>query len=86
MSTSRKKTGRPAHSRDDHGLRKAIDAAGSVTLLAECLGLSVQAVSQWDKIPIERCGDIERLTGVPRHVQRPDIFVRPSRREMSRAA
>jgi DNA-binding transcriptional regulator YdaS (Cro superfamily) len=61
-------------------------------LLAELLGLSVQAVSQWDKIPVERCGDVERLTGVSRHVQRPDIFEaqqkrgRPSQREVSRAA
>lgn len=88
QAMTKRKTGRPAHSRKDSGLRQAITAAGSVTLLADGLGLSVQAVSQWDKVPVERCGDVERLTGIARYIQRPDIFDPPEKigRAVSRAA
>lgn len=62
--------------------------------LANRLGLSRQAVYKWLEagVPVERCGEIERLTGVPRHELRPDIFdapqrrTRPNQREVSRAA
>ena len=72
------------------GLAKAIASAGSLTVLAEKLGLTLQAVCQWGEVPPERCLDVERLTGVSRHVLRPDIYgpdpqrVRPSGREVSR--
>ena len=63
--------------------------------LANRLGLSRQAVYKWLEagVPAERCAEVERLTGVQRHLLRPDIFgapeapakrVRPS--EVSRAA
>jgi DNA-binding transcriptional regulator YdaS (Cro superfamily) len=71
------------------GLAAAIAAAGSVTDLADKLGLTLQAVCQWSKVPPERCLDVERVTGVSRHVLRPDIYgpsVRPNQREVSRAA
>jgi DNA-binding transcriptional regulator YdaS (Cro superfamily) len=62
--------------------------------LATLLGLSRQAVYKWLEagVPVERCGEIERVTGVRRHLLRPDVFdepqkrVRPSAREESRAA
>jgi DNA-binding transcriptional regulator YdaS (Cro superfamily) len=74
------------------GLAAAVAAAGSLTALAEKLKLTLQAVCQWDDVPPERCLDVERITGVSRHVLRPDIYgpppkrVRPSGREMSRSA
>lgn len=91
---ARKKLGRPAQSRHDDGLAKAIGAIGSVSELAKGIGLSVQAVSQWPRVPAERCIEIEQLCGVSRYVLRPDIYgpeppskrVRPSQREVSRAA
>lgn len=56
------------------GLAKAIAAAQTITGLADKLGLSVQAVSQWDEVPAERCPDVERITGVSRAELRPDLY------------
>lgn len=75
------------------GLAKAIAAAGSITALANKIRVTVQAVSQWDEIPPERCLAIERETGVSRYELRPDVYGgpeekrgRPSRRAEARAA
>ncbi|SHF04513.1 DNA-binding transcriptional regulator YdaS, prophage-encoded, Cro superfamily [Kaistia soli DSM 19436] len=57
----------------------AIQAVGSAKALAEQLGISLQAVSQWKCIPSGRVLAVERVTGVPRHVLRPDIY--PAQRE-----
>jgi hypothetical protein len=56
------------------GLAAAIAAVGSPSDLADGLGLTLQAVCQWSKVPPERCLDVERVTGVSRHVLRPDIY------------
>ena len=69
-----KKTGRPSGSRQDSGLAQAIAAAGSVTELAAALGLTVQAVSQWKRVPAERCAVVEEVTGIERQDLRPDIY------------
>ena len=58
----------------DPGLQKAIDAAGTRTALAEKLGITLGAISQWDRIPILRVPQVEEVTGVPRHELRPDFF------------
>lgn len=63
-----------ARTRTDIGLQKAISAAGTISALAVRLNLTAQAVSQWDAVPIERCADVERETGVPRNELRPDVF------------
>ncbi len=42
--------------------------------LARDLGITHGAVNQWRRIPAERVADVERLTGIPRERQRPDIF------------
>lgn len=76
------------------GLAKAIAAVGSITALAAKIKLTVQAVSQWDEIPPERCLDVEKASGVSRHELRPDIYGRsptdsrggPKRRAEARAA
>lgn len=47
--------------------------------LARKLGITHGAVYQWDKVPAERVLDVERLTGIPRHELRPDIYPAPSR-------
>jgi DNA-binding transcriptional regulator YdaS (Cro superfamily) len=47
---------------------------GGVVALGKKLGLSKGAVSQWDKVPTDRVLAVEKLTGVSRHVMRPDIF------------
>lgn len=60
----------------DHkaAVTRAIEAAGGTTVLADKLGITQPSVSQWGKIPVERVLDIERLTGIPRHDLRPDIY------------
>jgi DNA-binding transcriptional regulator YdaS (Cro superfamily) len=61
-------------------LKKAIDVFGSQAGLAEALGLSAMAITQWKKrgVPPERCRDIERVTHgkVKRAHLRPDHFGR----------
>ena len=59
----------------DPGLEEAIRAAGSVSELARQLGISQPSVSNWTRIPAERVATIESLTGVPRTVLRPDLYV-----------
>lgn len=49
--------------------------AGGSTALAKALGrITPQAVSQWRRVPAERTIEVEKITGVSRHVLRPDIF------------
>lgn len=43
--------------------------------LARELGLSPGAVYQWRKVPAERVLDVERITGIPRHQLRPDLYL-----------
>lgn len=58
------------------GLKIAIATAGGLRALARALGITHQSIAQWDKIPAERVPEVERVTGVPRGVLRPDLFKR----------
>lgn len=60
----------------DEALRKAIDAVGSTAKLAAALGLSSQAISQWEEVPAHRVLAVERATGgkITRHELRPDLY------------
>lgn len=55
-------------------LLEAIDIAGGPAALGAALGISGQAISQWDQAPVIRVLEIERITGVSRHALRPDIY------------
>lgn len=57
-------------------LAEAKHAVNGASGLARALGegISPQAISQWKRVPAERVVDVERVTGVPRHRLRPDIF------------
>lgn len=57
-------------------LQKVIERAGSQRKLAQALGITDSAVSQWARVPTSRVLDIERLTGISRHDLRPDIYPR----------
>lgn len=58
----------------DKALQRAIVAAGSQSALAIALGIKRQAVSNWRRVPPGRVLAIEKLTGISRHVLRPDIY------------
>ena len=63
----------------------ALEAAGlSQSELASRMSLTPQAVNQWvrtGRVPAERCVAVEKITGVSRHILRPDVFgVRPVRK------
>jgi len=63
-----------AHSARD----RAVKEAGGPTRLAEKVGVTRSAVSQWRRVPAERVLDVERATGVSRHELRPDIYPAPA--------
>lgn len=52
----------------------AIQKAGGVGKLAGSLKVSRQSIYTWKRIPVSRVLKIEELTGMPRHVLRPDIY------------
>jgi DNA-binding transcriptional regulator YdaS (Cro superfamily) len=61
-------------------LQQAIERAGGRRELSRLLGISHQAIAHWRRVPAERVLVIERLTGVPRHALRPDIYPKEARR------
>ena len=62
----------------DGALERAIEAAGGGNKLAVGIGVTPQALSQWSKVPPLRVLDVERVSGVPRHELRPDIYPAPA--------
>jgi DNA-binding transcriptional regulator YdaS (Cro superfamily) len=62
----------------DEALIRAKKSVGGNSGLALALtGITPQAISQWNRVPAERVLDVERITGVPRHELRPDIYPAP---------
>ncbi len=55
-------------------IRAAAGNVGGISALAHALGLTKGAVSQWERVPPEHVLRVEGLTGVSRHVLRPDVF------------
>jgi DNA-binding transcriptional regulator YdaS (Cro superfamily) len=55
-------------------LKRARTAAGGASAVARAIGLTPQAVLQWQVVPAERVLDVEKLTGVSRYDLRPDVF------------
>lgn len=56
--------------------RRAIKLAGGRQALADALGITPQAITQWPRIPAERLGEVSRATHgqmTPQEL-RPDIF------------
>jgi len=75
---------KPRQTRIDAGLVAVLKTVSRLSDLSEPLRLTVQTVSQWRRVPAERVLDVERITGVSRHVQRPDIYgPEPSRRPLA---
>lgn len=55
-------------------LALAIKNVGGLAGLADPLDVSIQAISQWKEVPPLRVLAVERLSGVPRHKLRPDLY------------
>nr|WP_299241447.1 Cro/CI family transcriptional regulator [uncultured Halomonas sp.] len=56
--------------------QRAIKLAGGRQALADALGITPQAITQWTHIPAERLGDVSRATKGQMSPEqlRPDIF------------
>ena len=55
-------------------LRRAVDSVGGQAKFARLIGVTAQAVSQWDEVPPLRVLMVERISGIPRHELRPDLY------------
>ena len=59
-------------------MAKALDEVvrhfGSKQALAKAADVTWTAVNNWRWVPAQRVLEIERLTGVPRHRLRPDLY------------
>ena len=71
-------------------VQEVIQAAGGIRPLSRLLGISAPSVWEWrqrNQIPAARVLKLERLTGVSRHVLRPDLYpVEDSRTPKTRRA
>jgi DNA-binding transcriptional regulator YdaS (Cro superfamily) len=67
-------------------LQEAIDAVGGVRALGEKLNISHQAISQWKQCPPLRVLDLERISGIPRHRLRPDLYPPEEPKKQKRTA
>jgi DNA-binding transcriptional regulator YdaS (Cro superfamily) len=64
---------------ETHALERALESAGGAADLARRLSrigrrITRQGVSAWQRVPAARVVDVERVTGVPRHLLRPDLY------------
>jgi DNA-binding transcriptional regulator YdaS (Cro superfamily) len=57
----------------DDGLRRAIAKAGSANALANALGMSAAALSEWRRVPAHRILQVEAVTGIPREKLWPEL-------------
>lgn len=56
------------------GLELALARTNGAYGLAKAMNLSYQAIQKWRRVPAERVHDVERASGVPRHLLRPDLY------------
>lgn len=61
-------------SKRDPAMLKAIKQVGGPAALGRAIGTTRQAISQWTRVPHNHVLTIERMSGVPRHELRPDIY------------
>jgi len=49
-------------------------AVGGLSELSRRLGVTRQAVSNWNKVPFKYIRSISEMTGIPREKLRPDLY------------
>jgi DNA-binding transcriptional regulator YdaS (Cro superfamily) len=62
----------------DPNVQRAAEAVGGLPALAAKLGITRQAIYQWDELPMSRLKQIAEVSGLPAHELRPDLFPAPS--------
>jgi DNA-binding transcriptional regulator YdaS (Cro superfamily) len=55
-------------------LKRAVKVSGGQAEFARLIGITAQAVSQWDEVPPLRVLEVERISGVSRYELRPDLY------------
>lgn len=55
-------------------LERAVANVGGQAKFARLIGVTAQAVSQWDEVPPLRVLAVESVSGVSRHELRPDLY------------
>ena len=63
--------------RNNELTRTAIEKSGGLSALSRHIGITRQAISQWDRVPAEQCRQVSEISGVPLHELRPDIYPEP---------
>jgi DNA-binding transcriptional regulator YdaS (Cro superfamily) len=59
-------------------IQEAFDTSRGMRLrVAKALKITHGAVSQWKRVPAERVLTVEKVTGIPRHILRPDLYPDP---------
>ena len=58
-------------------VKDIIKAAGGVTSVARTLGIKHPSVCGWRRVPAEHVMAVSRLTGIPPHQLRQDVFPAP---------
>lgn len=58
-------------------LDKFLSIHGNKARLAREIGVTKGAITQWTECPVKRVLDVEKATGIPKHILRPDFFDAP---------
>lgn len=62
------------------GLEAAKKAVGGPHKLARALGITPVALWRWNNVvPLKRLLEVEKVSGVPRWLLRPDLFTAPAK-------
>ena len=63
------------------GIKRIRSIPGLRAKLARSLKLTRAAITQWERIPAERAVEVSRISGIPLHELRPDLWPVPNTRE-----
>jgi DNA-binding transcriptional regulator YdaS (Cro superfamily) len=66
--------------------RKSLEARGiKFATFARMVGVDKSTITRWNQggVPAERVPEIERVTGIPRHELRPDLWPDPNGKDKS---